>query len=206
MRNKNAHIEILFKFDKTLKLKTMKKINLLIWVLFVGILFSSCKKDKYQPVGDYGNANVTTSNTTTLNNWATDYDDGFNFGFSTILTWEVITQSVVDNGIVMVYLQDGSSWIALPYTESSDDIYVLSFNFSFQVGQIKIEVSGFDDVYNWGTSDFNGLVVKTVVISEEGRMMHPNLDYTNYNEVNKVFNLKDSKKFAREITINNLIK
>lgn len=162
------------------------------------MIIASCSKDKYQPKGDYqpkgnyGNANITSSTTVTLNNWANDYDDGINYEYSSTVTWASITQDIKDKGIVMVYADDGSgSWQALPYTDAGDDYYSASFNFSFKVGSVKVIANGFDDTGSPAPSDFSGLIVRVVAISTASRMANPNVDLKNYNEVKKVFNLKD---------------
>lgn len=158
----------------------------------VAISQSSCKKDKYQPIGDYGNANIISSNTVTLNNWISNYDDGINFDFSSIVTWGEITQDIVDKGIVMVYMQSGSRWIALPFTYSDDTYAGYNFSFAFSVGQIEINVAGYDDSVSPNPSDFNGIVIRAVAMSQETRAAFPDLNLNNYEEVNQVFKLDQS--------------
>jgi len=171
--------------------KTKTKIGILLLIIGVTI-FNACKKDEYQPKGDYGNANISSSTTVTLNSWASDFDDGINYSFSSIVTWSSITQDIKDKGIVMVYANDGSgSWIALPYTDGGDDYYSNSLNFSFKVGSVTIITNGFDDTGSPNPSDYNGLVVRIVAISTASRKANPNVDLKNYNAVKEAFNIKD---------------
>lgn len=172
-------------------MKTIKLTGLISAIMLM-LTITSCKKDKYQPVGDYGNANIISSNTLTLNNWSVVNDDGVNFEFETTVLWGEITQEIVDNGIVMVYIKFSSSdWIALPFSFSDDNYSSLSINYSFSVGQVDISVLGFDDVNDHNASEFNGTTARVVVMSQEGRMSHPNVDLTDYEEVKRVYNLKD---------------
>ena len=172
-------------------MKTLKFTGIISAILLM-LSITSCKKDKYQPVGDYGNANVISSNTVTLNAWSTLSDDGVNFHFESNVLWGEITQEIVDNGAVMVYFKFiGSDWIALPFTISDDNYSSLNMNYYFSVGEVNIQATGFDDLIDYNASDFNGTTVRVVVITQEGRMSHPNVDLSNYEEVKRVFNLKD---------------
>ena len=148
------------------------------------LTISSCKKDKY------GNTNITSSNTITATNWISESDDGTNYVFKSANSWDVITQDIVDNGVVLGYYKQGSEWLALPYSEDGDT-YSLNFNFSFEVGKIYIYADGWENPISPNPSDFNGLVFRFVAISEHQRMANPNVDLTNYEEVKRVFEIKD---------------
>ena len=39
--------------------------------------------------------------------------------------------------------------------------------------------------------DFNGTLIRIVAIASSNRMAHPEVDFKNYNEVKKAFDLKD---------------
>lgn len=157
-------------------------------------MLSSCKKenydDKYQPIGSYGNASIITSNTVTLNNWSEDWDDGINYEYSSVISWPALSQSIVDNGMVMVYLKDGSDWIAMPLSYADDTYSSQNWNFYYTAGSATISVSGYDDDGSWLASDFSGTSVKIVAISNEARSLHPEVDFNNYAEVESVFGLK----------------
>ena len=164
-------------------------------LMSVATIVSSCQKDKYQPkgdyqpAGDYGNGTITYSNTVNLTGWTSDYDDGTNFTFHIDVLWSSITSWVKDNGIVMVYAKSGAEWVALPANFSGSG-YSISYNFSFDVGKVTIEASGYDTP-SPNTVDFDGTLVRIVVISEAGKLANPNVNYNDYNEVKRIFNLKD---------------
>ena len=148
-------------------------------------LFTSCKKDEVT----YGNSDLTTSNTVALNNWSADYDDGINFGFVGVLSWGEITQSVIDNGVVLVYLKgNGGSWYSIPYSLTSND-YSYNFSYSFEVGKVSIYCDGFDNNGSPNPSDFNGNEYKIVVIDKHQIQANPNIDLTNYEDVSNAFKL-----------------
>jgi hypothetical protein len=171
----------------------MKK-SILPFMAGIALMFASCSKenydDKYQPIGSYGNASIITSNTITLNNWVEDFNDGINYEYSSQVTWPTLTQSVVNNGIVMAYFQDGTRWQAIPYSETDDTYYAEHWNFSYTVGGATIAINGFDDSGSGSASDYNGYVLKLVAITNEARAMHPEVDLNNYAEVESVFGLK----------------
>jgi hypothetical protein len=167
-----------------------------ILCVFTGIvlMLASCTKenydDKYQPIGNYGNASIITSNTVTLNNWTTDFNDGFNFEYSSQISWPALTQSVVNNSVVMAYVQEGTTWYAIPASFSDDTYSSENWNFGFGVGNATISVSGYDDDGSGSASDYNGTVVKLVAITNAARSLHPEVDLNNYTQVASVFGLK----------------
>lgn len=169
----------------------IKSSFLFIALLASATIFNGCAKDGATgPAGKDGNANVTSSNTVTLNNWSSDFDDGTDYTYSSTISWASITQAIKDKGIVMVYADDkAGSWVALPYTDAGTG-YSSTLNFYVKVGSVKIEYTGYDSP-SPGTSSLNGTIVRIVAIASSSREAHPNVDLKNYNEVKKVFNLKD---------------
>lgn len=148
------------------------------------MLFSSCKKEKEK----YGNTKLSSSKTVTLTYWTSDFDDGTNYEFSSTVSWSDISQSVIDKGAVMVYIQQDAEWIALPY--SNIEYYNgLSFNFSISTGKVKIIADGFENTGSLSTSDFSGYVVRIVAISPAQIQANPNLDLTDYKAVSKTLHL-----------------
>ncbi len=143
--------------------------------------------------GTNGNANVIASTTFTLNNWTSNFDDGINFNYSASASWAGITQAIVDKGVVVVYFDDGSGgWVALPYSYAEDTYSSTTINFSFSVGMVAVEYTGFDDSGSFGASALNGLLaIRIVAISASNREAYPNVNWSNYNEVKAVLNLKD---------------
>jgi hypothetical protein len=105
-----------------------------------------------------------------------------------IISYGYITQDILDNGAVLVYMQDASgSWYATPfilyYTGYSTEIYQI-----IKVGQVVITVMDSDLTQ---TSNPGDMIFKIVVIAGSAKSLHKNIDYNNYNEVKKTFNLTD---------------
>jgi hypothetical protein len=60
------------------------------------------------------------------------------------LTWSEITQSVLDNGAVSVYMKAGGDWIELPFTTYLSSSYSSSINAFYSLGKVTIEWSDSD--------------------------------------------------------------
>jgi hypothetical protein len=160
----------------------MKK-GLLFFAAAAIIGLGSCKKDddNFQPKGNYGV--ITSSNTVTLNNWSSDYDDGTEFIYSSRVSWPEITQNIVNTGLVMVYMSDGAgSWYALPYTDAGSD-YSYTTQFGITSGAVDLMLSGYDLLGSPGASSNNGTVVRIVAIDNAGKIANNDLDWKNYNAV-----------------------
>ena len=88
-----------------------------------------------------------------------------------------ITQSIVDDGTVLVYLRNTGSntgWYALPYSQAGNTI-----DFSdFGVGYINLKAN---------FTQANGIDFRVVVISGTGltvlNVANPNLNFKNYSQV-----------------------
>ena len=165
----------------------MKKTIVLVFIVIAVMLTSNgCKKPKdgatgpQGPAGTNGNANVIGS---TLYTDSGSWRPISTWGFSTEFTLGAITQAVVDKGVVMVYEELGTGWMALPYTYG-----IVSRSFSFDVGTIKIRIINTDlsNATNPGAIGY-----RFVVITSSNRIAHPNVNYKNYEEVKKTFNLQD---------------
>jgi len=99
-----------------------------------------------------------------------------------------ITQTIKDNGIVMVYMQSGNQWIALPWSDT-DPSWSDNYGFEVNTGTITINYSGFDNTGSPGVAAVNGKVVRIVAVSSASA--YPNIIWNNYLEVKKNFNLAD---------------
>jgi hypothetical protein len=164
----------------------MKKVNAVIAVFVIAttMFMGGCAKDGATgpagPAGANGNANVIGTNTVTVNgvNWT-----ALSTYFETTLTDADITQAVVDNGVVLVYAQNGTTWAALPSTFSS-----VSLTFQFYLGNVEIFCANTDgsQTLNPGTQIF-----RLVIIPSSARMTNENINFRNYEEVKRAFNLKD---------------
>ena len=159
-------------------------------VIITSLTFSSCVKDG--PVGPQGpagadgangtNGNANVLGSTTLSVTSADWTANGNEWYETFILG-TITQDIVDKGAVMVYEQYNSSWTALPYT-----LGITGRSFDFYVGGGHIYSSNTN-----GTASTNpgNQTYRFVVISASNRMAHPTVNYKNYAEVKKAFNLKD---------------
>jgi len=131
--------------------------------------------------GTNGNANVT-SGTATISNWI--YDSNYKWYTATIIV-NGITQAIVDNGVVMVYLYGNGANIALPTTVYPSSSYseTLSFYYGLQQVGIRVQDSDLTQPNYPGTLTFR-------VITIAGATLPNNIDLTNYSEVAKYFNIK----------------
>lgn len=160
-------------------------------LLFV---FSGCKKEGPEgPAGKDGNANVISSNTLTLYNWSSAFDNGTEFTYTSIINWGSITQSIKDEGVVMLYIHDNSTtnWTALPYSESGSG-YADAFNFEVAVGQVRLAFDGYDSFGSPGASALNGIfTIRMIAIPSSERKANPNINLRDYEAVKKAYHLED---------------
>lgn len=154
--------------------------------LICAIFFQSCIVEGEQgpqgPAGEDGNANVQSSSLTT-SNWTYLSPDWYiNF------TYSAITQDILDNGAVLVYVKSGSNYFQLPYTFYPNSSYSRSYTFKHYLGGLTVVVTDSD----WLQSPNPGLLTfKVVVIASSAIAKHPNVNLKNYDEVKKTFELKD---------------
>ena len=154
-------------------------------------LFNGCKKDddeKYQPKGNYGtgngNANVTGTNTVTFTSG--DWNVTAGVLYDVEITVPGITQSIVDNGIVMVYEKSGSvECVPLPYTETN-----ISKLFTFGVGYVDILIESTDGtpIANPGTVTYRVAFISAAGIK---KITDNNVDINNYSAVKQVLQIAD---------------
>ncbi len=133
------------------------------------------------PAGADGNANVIGTNTVTVSSWTSSDNNRF---WSATLLAEGITQSIVNNGTLSVFMSDNNGgWFAMPYS-----IGVSSWTYGFGVGFVNIYYTNtsYTATPNPGPRTF-----RVVIISSSNRMAHPNVNWNNYDEVKTALNLKD---------------
>lgn len=157
-------------------------------VLLTTIMTISCSSDGAAgPAGangtngTNGNANVIGTNTLTISSW-TSYSSGSLWGTS--LTAAGITQTIVDKGIVSVFIGDSSgSWTAMPYTLGN-----ASWFYSFGVGFVNIYKSNTNlaVIPNPGSQTF-----RVVIISASNKAANPNTNWNDYEEVKEALHLKE---------------
>ena len=155
----------------------MKKHRFIYPLIALIIAFSGCAKDgKTGPAGANGNANVQSS---TFTNQGFAYVSANN-DYEINMSVAAITQTVLDRGSMMVYLQAASAtngWVALPAS-----IAGVELNVAFYLGSAQVV----------STVASSGLFnLRVVVIPPSARIKNPNVNWKNYEEVKEIFNLKD---------------
>lgn len=131
--------------------------------------------------GKDGNANVIGSS-----NFTPTWSNAGGYWVAN-LTSSSITQSIVDKGVVIVYMQSGGRWLALPVTGWLNDE---TFAYTFELNKLSLYC------YNTaGTlpSSPAGNVFRMVTISASNLVKYPDTDWRDYNQVCKVLNLTDNK-------------
>jgi hypothetical protein len=114
------------------------------------VLFSGCKKAEAGPKGDKGdtgaagmagNANVKSS---TFTNVTWNYNSASS-AFETIISYTAITQEIVNNGAVFVYLGNSTGGYGqLPFSQMIDETVILFFDYEFFTGGVKIIMQNSD--------------------------------------------------------------
>ncbi len=162
----------------------MKTKITLVMFLLIALTFNACKKPKDGEDGPQGlqgpagNANVQGSQPYS----ATFITSNGNLYYVNINA-PLLTQDILDKGVVMVYTGGVGDWWPLPLTANITTTY---FNIKLNLVTIYIRNTDGSTTPNPGTKTF-----RNVYISASNRMAHPNLDLTNYEEVKKALNLKD---------------
>lgn len=165
-------------------MRTLKSILILVVIVGISTIFSCTKEGEKGEAGvngvdgQDGNANVIATNTSTTNNG--NWILSGNFYYADFTIYE-ISQNIVDYGTVIVYIQNGGGWEALPYTWGN-----LSISYGFSLESVRVYFANTD-----GSQTTNPSVqtFRTVIIPSSARLTNPNIDYTNYHEVKGAFNL-----------------
>jgi hypothetical protein len=130
--------------------------------------------------GTNGNANVLGSGDFTIT--PTDWLSSGNTKYVNISN-SVISQQIVNTGVVMVYQKVNNNYIALPFSSGGFD-----YRFAFGLNNLQIIVSTYNNTAFTVTSNFT---IRYVVISSTNKMAGSNINWQNYEEVKYKFNLKD---------------
>lgn len=160
----------------------MKKVVL---VFSAVLLLIGCAKDGKDGVtgqtgtsGVNGNANVQSAGSIALTsgNWTS-----INSSYYSILNVAEVTQDVVDNGVVMVYINRANGWSPMPLTAG-----VESYTFEFRLNEVIVWVSNTDgsQTANPGNENFRVVVIPS---SQKAN----GVDYNDYKNVMEVYNLKE---------------
>jgi len=122
------------------------------------------------------------SQTITISDWVGDGN-----GFYATATVPIITQSISSNGAVLCYIEDAANpgvYWAMPYSEVQSS-WTRHWAFANDSDEILIQTQDDDGL----TLDPGSRNFKIVVIESSGLILNPNVDLSNYKEVEKAFNL-----------------
>lgn len=162
------------------------KLVTIVFLIAGATTFSNCAKDgAVGPAGEDGkdgNANVVSSSIIS-GNWTF-----VSPSWSQAFTYAAITQDILDNGAVLVYVASGANYFQLPYTFYPSSSYSRTYNYVHYLGGLKVYVTDSDltTPATPGTLEF-----KVVVIEASFLMKNPNVDLNDYQAVKKSFNLTD---------------
>ena len=161
--------------------------------LTLGLTLTSCKKGDTGPAGPAGtngtngNANVKSK---TIFVAGSEWINTPGQSTVTKLVTE-ITTDIVNNGAVLVYIDNGSNnWSAIPTTVADPSGLVLTFGYDIEPGKLILSTTVNANV-TLTAATFSNTNFRIVTIAASGRVANPNLNYNDYNAVKKAFNLKD---------------
>lgn len=161
------------------------KTTKILTLLFIAFLaFTACKKTETGPQGpagpqgapgtngSNGNANVF-SGTFTTTAWQFVAPS-----LETNITCPLITEAILNKGIVLIYLQSGSEYKQLPFTIYPTSTYSRSYNVSHYVGGFKVYITDSDQTQPPNPGQ---LVYKVVVAESINRIK--NIDLSDHKAV-----------------------
>ena len=143
--------------------------------------FASCKKGDTGAAGVDGNANVHgTTGTIFTSNWLWNAAAQVNY---VDFTDNDITESIVDNGTVSVFISTdiytiNPIWIALPYTVWANPSFNYGFNYTYEKLEVTLSTTSHASVTPSGT-----IYVKIVAIAASTIRKHPHTDWNNYEQI-----------------------
>lgn len=171
------------------KMKTFKFLSVALLIAGASI-FSSCAKEG--PAGPAGAAGTNgkdgNANVKSQSYFITGSEWTYASGEATLTKqMSQITQDIVNNGVVSVYVKaSGSSvWEAMPTAIGDPTGIVLSLGYSYEVGKLNLfwtwNAPGQLSASNIGNNDF-----KVVVISGSALARHPNVNVRDYQQVEAI--------------------
>lgn len=172
-------------------MKNLKKILSLVLIASTIVIYSCSKeaeKGEDGPAGVDGNANVKSILlTATFWNW----DSGSSSRYQTWTGVTDISEDIAATGVVLLYQLNpsGTGYYQLPITAPISSGVVESdyFEYGIELVQIIIQNSNLSDpISQIPTPTY----YKLVTMSSTAKLANPYLDYSNYEEVKKVFNLE----------------
>jgi hypothetical protein len=162
------------------------KTKIILLICAITLCFSACKKDKYQPKGDY----ATVSQVPTVKN----YDFSITFGSSTTYgTYTLPSSLTSDDAVIVYWKEEGTGFLVqTPYIwyETSSSVGV---NFWTEIGGITLFVNATradgSSVSPWTTTSVESF--RAIVINGSARKVHPEVNYSDYAQVKQAFHLRD---------------
>ena len=162
----------------------MRKVTLFCVAFLAMCCLASCR-------GPKTNANVYSSTVTVYeSDWRWD-----NTSWRVDLRFDAINLNVHNDGAVLVYMDNENTWRQLPmtfyYTDYDNQGNLVNCSSSLEVSSYNGGVSIF-----WTENDFyNGRKIgthrfKIVTLSNADYSARPDVDYSNYEEVKRVFQIK----------------
>jgi hypothetical protein len=160
----------------------------LVAIIFLATILFSCGTEG--PAGPAGNANVkTVTFTVYADDWDKDYTNSFT-GYSKVIP--LITQNIVNNGVVLVYYKStsGTYWYNWDHTSVSASGSLWSWNHSIEFESLVLFVTTTTSDAVPGLIDYN---IKVVIIDGTPSSIQKlkSVDYSDYNQVKTKFNLTD---------------
>lgn len=161
-------------------LKTITVLTALSSLLFIGC--KKVEKGETGAPGKDGNANVK-SVTLSATSWGWNSSQYWRYA-----TWNNVTildADVINGGAVMLYQSVGSNnYVQLPITQNMG-AYVEHDWFQYTTNTISVYIEN-SDLSDPNPPTFS---YKLVCIPKAAKIMHPNINLKNYNEVKEAFDL-----------------
>lgn len=107
--------------------------------------------------------------------------------------WDILDESTVDEGLVLGYVRfDGeTSWNALPFAVPFENDYV-NLRYVFDINSFDLVLEGEVADNNDANEDlFDGDDLRVIAIPPTAIVRAKGLDYKNYEDVARVYNLND---------------
>lgn len=170
-------------------MKTTKRILMLLVIASMTTILGCAKDGKdglpgpQGPAGQNGNANVKT------------YDFTLTFGTSvTSQTYNMPSMSMYGK-VTFVYLDKGyKDWVMLPYYENNPGYvpvnYVAVCDEILERITVRTDRGDNQTGSPWASNNVQRSF-RAVVIETSAKLANPHVDYSNYEEVNKVFKLEE---------------
>lgn len=182
-----AHRNLRLLLNKV-KMKTLKRILSLVVIVSMVSIFSCTKEGKQGEQGMSG-ANGTNGSSNvqnfdiTLNSWDWTYDNLYQRQYYRY--WV----SADYNSLVVCYVMSGSGKQIMPYYEAITQRNYDFANVLYQSSPyIEIQYTDYNSPTTAPSSSKNFYLI---IVPPTARLANPNVDYTNYEEVKRTFNLKE---------------